>query len=58
MSAGLHSHPDVGYICDVNGDIAAWLESNVPGILIHDVDLSVGANEKMFDLRRTDIYEI
>lgn len=51
-------HPDVGYICDANGDIAAWLESNVPGILVHDIDLSVGANEKMFDLRGRDIYEI
>jgi len=50
-------HPTVSYICDPNGKIAAYLESNVPGILVHDIDASK-CKDEMFSLRRTDIYEV
>ena len=50
-------HPNVSYICNPEGDIDAWLESNVPGLLVHDIDNSRCLHE-MFDMRRTYIYEI
>ena len=50
-------HPNVAYICNPLGEIDAWLESNVPGILVHDIDPAKCRHE-MFDMRRTDIYEI
>lgn len=34
------THPDQSLICDQEGNIAAILESNVPDVLIHDIDLS------------------
>lgn len=50
-------HPHVGYICNPDGEVEAYLESNVPGILVHDITPRP-AQEQMFYLRRTDIYEI
>ncbi|MBN1291320.1 MAG: carbon-nitrogen hydrolase family protein [Candidatus Latescibacteria bacterium] len=51
------THPNVSLITDPNGKIAAKLQSNVPDVLIHDIDLSLTVNE-MFPYRRTDIYEL
>ncbi len=48
-------HPETAFVCNPAGDVEARLESNVPGILVHDADLSRCGHE-MLDLRRTDLY--
>jgi len=48
-------HPTISYICNPQGYVEACLESNVPGILVHDIDLSQ-CNDEMFRVRRTDLY--
>lgn len=49
-------HPELSLICDPKGEVEAALESNVPGLLVHDVDLSL-AGSVMYSLRRDDIYD-
>ncbi len=48
-------HPTISFICNPAGDVEACLESNVPGILVHDIDVS-RCGDEMFRLRRTDLY--
>jgi len=50
-------HPNVSLITDPRGKIAAKLQSNIPDVLIHDIDLSEIPN-RMFKYRRPDLYEI
>jgi len=38
------AHPDQSLVCLPDGEIGAALESNVPGVLVHDIDL--GKNPK------------
>jgi len=48
-------HPEVSYICNPKGKVEAFLESNIPGILVHDIDVSK-CRDEMFLMRRTDLY--
>lgn len=48
-------HPRVSLITGPRGEIAARLESNLPDILVHDIDLAAIPNV-MFPHRRPDIY--
>jgi len=49
------AHPEVSLITGPNGEIAAKLESNVPDVLVHDIDLTT-IPDVMFPHRRPDIY--
>jgi len=51
------AHPEVSLIAGPKGEIAAKLESNVPDVLVHDIDLDAIPNE-MFPHRRPDIYRL
>ncbi len=53
----LFAHPEVSLVCDPRGGLAAKLTSNVPDILVHDVDLSEHVNS-MFPHRRPEIYQV
>ena len=49
--------PNVAFICDPAGNLLAKLQSNVPDVLVHDIDMSVIPKFRM-GLRRPDIYKI
>ena len=49
------AHPEQSFICNPQGIVEARLESNRPGILVHDIDTGACGYE-MFSLRRTDLY--
>jgi predicted amidohydrolase len=49
------THPNVSLITDPQGGVAAKLQSNLPDVLIHDLDLSTLPN-RMFPYRRPDLY--
>ena len=49
------AHPEQSFICNPSGVVEARLDSNRPGILVHDIDISACSND-MFSLRRTDLY--
>jgi len=51
------AHPNVGFICNPHGNIEAKLESNLPDILVHDIDLSKTVNT-MLPARRPELYGI
>jgi len=48
-------HPTVSYVCQPQGNVEAYLESNVEGILVHDINASKCPNDR-YVLRRTDLY--
>ena len=48
-------HPNVGFVCGPRGDLLAKLESNVPDVLVADVDLSTNA-DRMLKSRRPELY--
>jgi predicted amidohydrolase len=50
-------HPNVAFVSDPKGQILAKLESNVPGMLVCDVDLSLVSNDKHIRDRRPELYE-
>jgi predicted amidohydrolase len=50
------AHPNVGFIVDGEGQLVAKLQSNVPDVLVHDVDIAANPNWR-FKARRADIYE-
>jgi len=50
------THPKVALVTNPAGKIDAKLQSNVPDVLVHDIDLAAMPDE-MFPHRRTDIYE-
>lgn len=49
------AHPNVSLVTGPKGELAAKLQSNVPDVLVHDVDLGDLPN-RMFPHRRTDLY--
>ena len=49
------AHPRVSFICNPKGDIDAKLLTNIPDVLVHDIDLSNVTYEKM-QYRRPDLY--
>lgn len=51
------AHPNVGFIVDGEGQLVAKLQSNVPDVLVNDVDIAANPNWR-FKARRADIYEI
>ena len=51
------AHPEVALITDPEGKVAAKLESNLPDVLVHDIDLSE-IKDEMFSHRRPDIYNV
>jgi len=50
------AHPEVSLVTGPDGELAAKLDSNVPDVLVHDVDLA-RVGDTMFSKRRGDIYE-
>ena len=50
------AHPHVALITGPGGEIAAKLQSNLPDVLVHDIDLSEIRSE-MFDHRRPGLYD-
>jgi len=51
------THPNVALVTGPHGELAAKLVSNVPDVLVHDIDLSL-ISDVMFEHRRTDIYDL
>lgn len=51
------AHPVVSLVTGPRGELAAKLQSNVPDVLIHDVDLAA-CREVMFSHRRPDLYDV
>lgn len=50
------AHPNVAFVADPKGQIVAKLQSNVPGMLVVDVDLSQVSTNHHIDDRRPDLY--
>ena len=50
-------HPNVAFIADPEGALVAKLQSNLPGVLVHDVDLDKVGVSHIAD-RRPEIYGI
>ncbi len=50
-------HPQVAFMTDPRGGIPAKLESNIPDVLVHDVDLGQ-TREVMFSHRRPELYDL
>lgn len=40
------AHPEQALLCDARGNVAAVMESNQPGVLVHDVDLAENVEPK------------
>lgn len=51
------THPNVALVTGPKGELAAKLQSNVPDVLIHDIDLAQGL-ERMVQARRPEIYDL
>jgi predicted amidohydrolase len=49
-------HPNVAFVTDPKGKIIAKMQSNVPGILVCDIDLSQVTEEKHMKDRRPELY--
>jgi len=49
------THPRVSLICNPRGEVEAKLQSNVPDVLVHDLDLDT-VTHKHLDERRPDLY--
>jgi predicted amidohydrolase len=52
------THPNVALITNPKGEVAAKLQSNVPGVLIHDIDLDEVMITNTLKDRRPKLYEI
>lgn len=50
-------HPRMAFVAGAGGELEAKLQSNVPAVLVHDIDLTVARNE-MFAARRPEIYRV
>jgi len=50
------AHPNVAFVTDPEGKVPAKLQTNVPGMLVYDVDLSRLRNTDIDD-RRPELYE-
>ena len=51
------THPNVAFIADPKGQIIAKLQSNVPGMLVADLDLSLVTDVHHLRDRRPELYE-
>ncbi|NLD41867.1 MAG: carbon-nitrogen hydrolase family protein [Chloroflexi bacterium] len=51
------AHPNVSLVTSPKGELAAKLQSNLPDVLVHDVDLGECLN-RMLPHRRPDIYAL
>lgn len=51
------THPNVSLITDPSGEVAAKLQSNLPDVLVHDIDLDQ-VRYQMFAHRRPDLYDM
>jgi len=51
------SCPNVSLITGPKGELSAKLQSNVPNVLIHDINLSEN-RDVVFSHRRPDIYRL
>jgi predicted amidohydrolase len=49
-------HPKVALITDPLGNVSGKLQSNVPDVLVHDVDLDITSTDHHLVDRRTDLY--
>lgn len=52
------AHPNVALITDPKGDVAAKLQSNVPDVLVHSVDLKEVSDGNHLSDRRPELYGI
>ncbi len=52
------THPNVALITDPRGKLAAKLQSNVPDVLIHEVDLKDVSDENHLSNRRPELYGV
>ncbi len=52
------AHPNVGFVVDPKGDIAAKGESDTPGVLVCDADLSRAKDDNHLRDRRPELYGI
>ncbi len=50
------AHPEVSLVTGPDGELAAKLSSNVPDVLVHDIDLGE-VKDVMFRERRGEVYE-
>jgi predicted amidohydrolase len=50
-------HPNVAFVADPKGQVVAKLESNIPGILTYDVDLSLVTDTAHIRDRRPELYQ-
>jgi predicted amidohydrolase len=51
------AHPSVAFVADPKGGILAKLQSNVPGMLVCDVDLSEVSEDRHIRDRRPELYK-
>lgn len=52
------THPGVALITDPKGDVAAKLQSNVPDVLVHEIDLSEVSDGNHLEDRRPELYGV
>lgn len=52
------THPNVALITDPGGKVAAKLQSNVPDVLIHEIDLKDASDKNHLSDRRPELYGI
>jgi predicted amidohydrolase len=52
------AHPEVGFVVDPQGDLAAKLEEDPPGILVTDVDLARARDDNHIRDRRPELYSV
>jgi predicted amidohydrolase len=49
-------HPRVALVTDPAGDVSGKLQSSVPGVLVHEVDLDRATTQRHVEDRRADLY--
>jgi len=52
------THPNVALITGPNGEIEAKLQSNIPDVLIHDINLERAIDDNHLSDRRPELYQI
>ena len=52
------THPNVALITDPKGGVAAKLQSNVPDMLVHEIDLNEAGDDNHLANRRPELYGI
>ncbi len=52
------THPNVALITDPRGKVAAKLQSNVPDVLLHEIDIEDASDENHLSDRRPELYGI